>query len=86
MKNVWLEFLLLKTNFPLGTWVQMNLDPLDDYFESIWDSDMMGMVRGYNIIQSLVVVEFENGTVMQCGPKLLKAVESPLVDSSWYGL
>jgi hypothetical protein len=79
MKNVWLEFLQLKTDFPLGSWVQMTLDPLDDYFESIWASDMMGVVTGYNIMQSLVVVYFDNNVTMQCGPKLLKVVESPLV-------
>lgn len=79
MKNVWLEFLKLKKSFPLGAFVRMNLDPLEDYFESIWDSDTIGVVTGYNIMLTLVVVNFENGTTMQCGPKLIEVVENPVM-------
>ncbi len=63
----------------MGVDVVLRLQPIEDYFELIWAADTVGTVIGYNITLSLIIVEFENGTIMQCGPKLLEKVTS-LID------
>jgi hypothetical protein len=80
MKNVWFEFKRMKENFPIGVEVMLTLEPIEDYFEMIWAANSIGKVTGYNIEKSLVIVLFENGSVMHVGMKLLEKTANLMLD------
>lgn len=63
----------MKSAFQIGTEVMLVLEPLDEYFEMIWAANSVGIVTGYNILYTLVIVQFDNGEVIPCGPKLLQS-------------
>ena len=74
--NVWYEYKKMKSDFPVGTEVVLRLEPLDEYFELIWAADAVGTVTGYNIHRTLIIVDFENGSTMHCGSKMLEKTTS----------
>jgi hypothetical protein len=82
MINVWCEYKKLKENFPINTQVILRLEPSESFLDLLWAKNEPGVVIGYNITFSLVIILLTNGGIaMQCSPGLLEKI--PLVSDGW---